>query len=57
VVKTQGLEPNPSVYFYQRLRVGHCEGGVEAPCPDLILASVGTFFTGSAKNGGKMAEM
>ena len=47
LVHHPGLEPNPSSYCYsgvgcgyQRLGVGHCEGGVEAACPDLILASV-----------------
>jgi len=58
VVKIQGLEPNPSGYCdsgvgcgCQRLTVGHCEGGVEVACPNLILASVGTSFTGSAPAG------
>ena len=58
VVKTPGLEPNPSGYCdsgvscgCQRLRVGHCEGGVEAAYPNVILASVGTSFAGSAPTG------
>jgi len=58
VVKTQSLVPNPSGYCYsgvgcgyQRLGVGYCEVGVEAACPDLILASVGMSFTGSAPAG------
>ena len=55
MVKTQGLESNPSGYCdsevgcgCQRLRVGHCEGGVEAACPNLLLAAVGMSFAGSA---------
>ena len=58
MVKTQGLEPNPSGYCdsgvgcgCQRLRLGHCEGGVEAACPDLIFASVRMSFAGSAPAG------
>jgi len=55
VVKTQGLESNPSGYCdsgvgcgSRRLRVHHCEGGVEAAYLNLLLASVGTSFAGSA---------
>jgi len=58
VVKTQGLESNPSGYCdsgvgcgCQRLRVGHFEVGVEAAYPNLLLASVRTSFAGSAPAG------
>jgi len=58
VVKTQGLESNLSGYCdsgvgcgYQRLRVGHCEGGMEAAYLNLVLASVMTSFAGSAPAG------